>query len=100
MIHSLLTTENPINSTESIRQWIEQRNREVQVDVKLIPFGEMDGWYVDKEGSLRHNSGRFFSIQGIHVETDRSLTSPCAVVANEFLVHATGECYTHHSCEE
>lgn len=70
MIHSLLTTDNPINSTESIRQWIEQRNREVQVDVKLIPFSEMDGWHVDEEGSLRHNSGRFFSIQGIHVETD------------------------------
>lgn len=70
MIHSLLTTDNPINSTESIRQWIEQRNREVQVDVNLIPFNEMDGWYVDEDGSLRHNSGRFFSIQGIHVETD------------------------------
>ena len=70
MIHSLLTTDNPINSTESLRQWIEQRNREVQVDVKLIPFSEMTGWYVDEDGSLRHNSGRFFTIQGIHVETD------------------------------
>ena len=57
MIHSLLTTDNPINSTESIRQWIEQRNREVQVDVKLIPFKEMTGWYVDEDGSLKHNSG-------------------------------------------
>lgn len=70
MIHSLLTTENPINSTESLRQWIEQRNREVQVDVQLIPFREMTGWYVDQDGSLKHNSGRFFTIQGIHVETD------------------------------
>ena len=70
MIHSLLTTDNPITSTEQLRIWIEQRNREVQVDVQLIPFKEMDGWYVDDEGSLRHNSGRFFTIQGIHVETD------------------------------
>lgn len=70
MIHSLLTTDNPINSTESLRQWIEQRNREVQVDVQLIPFSEMTGWYVDQDGSLKHNSGRFFTIQGIHVETD------------------------------
>ena len=70
MIHSLLTTDNPINSTEELRAWIEQRNREVQVDVKLIPFSEMDGWYLDEEGSLRHNSGRFFTIQGIHVDTD------------------------------
>lgn len=70
MIHSLLTTDNPINSSESIREWIEQRNREVKVDVKLIPFKEMTGWYVDEDGSLRHNSGHFFTIQGIHVETD------------------------------
>lgn len=74
MIHSLLTTENPINSTEQLRAWIEQRNREVQVDVKLIPFKEMEGWYVDDEGSLRHQSGRFFTIQGIHVETDYGYT--------------------------
>lgn len=70
MIHSLLTTDNPINSTKQLRAWIEQRNREVQVDVKMIPFSEMEGWHVDDEGSLRHNSGRFFTIQGIHVDTD------------------------------
>lgn len=70
MINSLLTTDNLINSTESLRQWIEQRNKEVQVDVRLIPFKEMTGWYIDEDGGLRHNSGRFFTIQGIHVETD------------------------------
>ena len=70
MIHSLLTTDNPINSTEELREWIAQRNRDVQVDVQTIPFSEMDGWHVDEQGGLRHNSGKFFSIQGIHVETD------------------------------
>lgn len=70
MIHSLLTTDNPINSTESLREWIAQRNREVKVDVQLIPFREMLGWHIDTDGSLRHDSGKFFSIQGIHVETD------------------------------
>lgn len=74
MIHSLLTTENPINSTESLREWIERRNREVEVDVKLIPFCEMEGWFVDENGSLRHNSGKFFSIEGIHIETDYGKT--------------------------
>lgn len=74
MIHSLLTTINPINSTETLKQWIEQRNREVQVNVEMIPFSEMKGWHVDEEGSLRHDSGRFFSIQGIHVQTDCGVT--------------------------
>ena len=70
MIKSLLTEKNQFNSTEEIEQWIEQRNREVGVEVKRIPFSEMEGWKVDEEGCLRHNSGKFFSIQGIHVETD------------------------------
>ena len=70
MISSLLTTYNPFNSTEDIRNWITRRNREVLVDIELIPFSAMKGWYVDAEGSLRHETGRFFSVQGIHVETD------------------------------
>ena len=74
MIHSLLTTDNPFNSTQELREWIEQRNREVHVDVNLIPFNEMEGWHVDEDGSLRHNSGKFFSIEGIHVETDYGKT--------------------------
>lgn len=74
MIHSLLTTDNPFNSTEELREWIEQRNREVHVDVSLIPFNEMEGWHVDEDGSLRHNSGKFFSIEGIHIETDYGKT--------------------------
>lgn len=74
MIHSLLTTDNPINSTDSLREWIEQRNREVEVDVKMIPFKEMEGWRIDENGSLRHNSGKFFSIEGIHIETDYGKT--------------------------
>ncbi len=74
MIHSLLTTDNPFNSTEELREWIEQRNREVHVDVNLIPFNEMEGWHVDEDGSLRHNSGKFFSIEGIHIETDYGKT--------------------------
>lgn len=70
MINSLLTINNPINSTESLKQWIEKRNQNVHVNVELIPFSEMEGWHIDNEGNLRHNSGKFFSIQGIHIETD------------------------------
>ena len=83
MINSLLTTDNPINCTESLRQWIEQRNREVQVDVQLIPFREMTGWYVDQDGSLKHDSGRFFTIQGIHVETGRFRTEMLVSLTND-----------------
>lgn len=70
MLNSLITTNNPFKSTEEIHQWILQRNQEVGVSVEEIPFSQMDAWMVDEDGSLRHNSGKFFSIEGIKVYTD------------------------------
>ena len=70
LIKSLLTTEKTINSTESIKEWICTRNKEISVDVNLIPFRKMKDWFIDIDGSIRHKTGKFFSIQGIHVETD------------------------------
>lgn len=70
MIQSLLTEKNPFNDTAELLEWIERRNREVQVEVCRVPLAELEGWRVDEEGSLRHRSGRFFSVKGIHIETD------------------------------
>ena len=70
IIRSLLTNQNPFNSTEEIKQWIEQRNREVEVSVERIPFDEMKMWHSNPDGSIQHDSGRFFSIVGIDVKTD------------------------------
>ena len=70
IVRSLLTNYNPFNSTEEIKQWIKQRNREVKVKVDLIPFAKMKLWHSEQDGSIRHDSGRFFSIVGIDVKTD------------------------------
>ena len=70
MYNSAITSENIFNTTDEIIEWIQKRNREVSVNIQQIPFSEMDNWYQDKNGCLRHNSGKFFSIEGIHVETD------------------------------
>lgn len=75
MIRSLLTTDNPFNSSEELKDWILRRNQEVSVKVNPIPFSEMSGWHIDEDGCLRHDTGRFFSVQGIHVETDYGLIS-------------------------
>lgn len=45
IIRSLLTENNPFNSTIELKEWIEQRNREVTVKVEQIPFSELDKWY-------------------------------------------------------
>lgn len=70
ILKSLLTTYNPLNSTEELLQWIKTRNEEVKVHIEKIPFKEMDGWIVNPDGSLTHKSGRFFSIIGVDVVTD------------------------------
>lgn len=70
ILHSLLTTVNPFNSTDDLRQWIASRNRDIKVTVEKIPFNEMTHWNVNPDGTISHESGRFFSIVGIDVHTD------------------------------
>ena len=70
IIKSLLTENNPFNSTAELKEWIAQRNREVEVKVEQIPFTQLDKWHSDADGSVHHDSGRFFSIVGIDVQTD------------------------------
>ena len=71
LLNSLLSTDNPFNSTEEVVAWIEQRNREVKVRVEEVPFADLKGWHFDgKTGNLVHDSRKFFSIVGIEVRTN------------------------------
>lgn len=70
IVRSLLVDNNPFNTTEELKEWILQRNREVDVKIEQIPFSELTLWHRNHDGSLHHDSGRFFSIQGIDVVTD------------------------------
>ena len=70
MIRSLLSLAGDHCSVDSIASWIETRNREATVEVERIPFRAMDKWEVMPDNSLRHSSGKFFSIEGIRVRTD------------------------------
>ena len=70
IIRSLLTEKNRFNSTEDIKEWIELRNREVEVNVKQIPLAQLSKWCIAPDGSIHHESGRFFSIVGIDIRTD------------------------------
>ncbi|MFD1049298.1 NDP-hexose 2,3-dehydratase family protein, partial [Kibdelosporangium lantanae] len=45
-------------------------------DVTRIPFADMTGWRFQPDtGNLVHDSGRFFTIEGLRVHTDRSWVS-------------------------
>lgn len=71
LLKSLLTQENPYNTTDEVVAWIERRNREIEVLVEEVPFADLKGWHFDKTtGNLVHDSGKFFSIVGIDVQTN------------------------------
>ena len=68
---SLITLENPFNTTDEVLAWIQQRNREVHVEVEQVPFAALKGWHFNEStGDLQHDSGRFFSIVGLDVYTN------------------------------
>jgi len=68
---SSLTEYNPYYSTEEIEQWLISINQEQYFNVTQIPLSEMDKWFIDKgTGDLKHDSGGFFSIRGLNVETN------------------------------
>lgn len=68
LLRSLMTLDNPYNSTDEVLDWIRRRNTEVSVDVKPIPFSDLQGWnFASNTGDLHHETGRFFSIVGLDV---------------------------------
>lgn len=57
--------------TGDVKTWVERRNCEVAVAVEMVPFAKLHGWHFDgATGNLCHDSGRFFSIPGLHVFSD------------------------------
>jgi dTDP-4-dehydro-6-deoxy-alpha-D-glucopyranose 2,3-dehydratase len=75
-LKSLLTQENPINSTSEALAWLKERNETVKVDIQTTAFSKLDQWMFDEEkGNLRHVSGKFFSIDGIRTKTNYGLVS-------------------------
>ncbi|RZJ34867.1 MAG: NDP-hexose 2,3-dehydratase [Flavobacterium sp.] len=70
-LKSALASEGRFHTIEGVTTWLKQRNDAIRVDVEKIPFAEMDHWKFDRErGMLRHETGRFFSIEGINVKTN------------------------------
>jgi dTDP-4-dehydro-6-deoxy-alpha-D-glucopyranose 2,3-dehydratase len=68
---SSLTEFNPYYSTEELEQWLTSINKKQYFHVTQIPLSSMNQWSIETEtGDIRHNSGGFFSIRGLHVETN------------------------------
>lgn len=69
-LRSALTPESPRLSTAEVLAWLAERRAATRVNVRPIAFDQMRQWHFDAAtGNLRHDSGRFFSIEGIRVST-------------------------------
>lgn len=56
-------------STDKVLQWMEEQNRIVESKIEQIPLNRLKGWkYTDDQ--IRHDSGKFFSIDGIRISTN------------------------------
>ena len=68
---SALCKEGFVLSTEAFLKWILERRDAIRVEVDKIPFKDLQQWGFDEQtGNLKHASGKFFSIEGISVNTN------------------------------
>lgn len=70
-LKSALTLENPFLSTENFMSWLDKKKSNIKHQITPIKFSEMNNWnFNEQTGNLEHNSGKFFSIEGIKVKTN------------------------------
>lgn len=68
-LRSTLSDEGFFMSTDEVVHWLAEQNRKTHVQVSKIPLDQINGWSY-RNGGIRHQSGNFFSIEGIHVRTN------------------------------
>lgn len=70
-LKSSLTTQNPFMSTEDFKSWLEEKKASTHHKIEQIPFSELENWEFEEEtGNLVHSSRKFFSIEGIKINTN------------------------------
>lgn len=70
-LKSALTLENQFLSLSDFLTWLNNKKQQVHHQIEQIPFTALQNWHFDvKTGNLLHNSGKFFSIEGIDVTTN------------------------------
>ncbi len=70
LLKSALTTKGTISISDSL-EWLKKRRDLINVEITKISFDELIGWgFQEDTKNLVHDSGRFFSIEGIQVNTN------------------------------
>ncbi|GHT88650.1 hypothetical protein FACS189474_4250 [Bacteroidia bacterium] len=66
--------EGSFISTQEVLKWMKEKNETIVSDIKQIPIKDIKGWSY-QEGKICHQSGKFFSIEGIRILTNYGLVS-------------------------
>lgn len=62
-------SQGHVISTDKVLAWMKRQNEEVISNIRQIPLGDLKSWsYCDDR--IRHDSGKFFSIDGIRITTN------------------------------
>ena len=70
-LKSAVTQDSPVFSNERVVAWIQERRNATRVDVQQVAINQLLKWEVERvSGNIRHESGKFFAIEGIRVETN------------------------------
>tara|TARA_R110002051_G_scaffold223996_1_gene287182 strand:- start:13877 stop:15289 length:1413 start_codon:yes stop_codon:yes gene_type:complete len=68
-LNSALETKNQYKSLDDIKEWLKNQNEIVKVQIEKTSFNNLKSWSFN-DFSLVHESGKFFSIDGIRVKTN------------------------------
>jgi len=70
-LKSSFVKNGQFKTSPQIIDWLKEQNHKVNVAIRKIRFDQLTQWNIDDEkGNIHHNSGKFFSIEGIHVKTN------------------------------
>lgn len=61
----------PADELAVFHEWFAERRRRHRHEVRRTDLARLDGWEVDPgTGAVAHRTGRFFSVQGLEIDTD------------------------------
>jgi dTDP-4-dehydro-6-deoxy-alpha-D-glucopyranose 2,3-dehydratase len=73
LAESALALDSDQMSLSRFAEWFAERAAAHRFDVRRVPFADLSGWsFAAGTGNLGHDSGRFFTVEGLRVRTDRT----------------------------
>lgn len=70
-LKSSFSPEGQHNSIDDVLKWLKKRKLNVDLKIEKTLFSKLDKWaYDEKSGVIKHETGKFFTIDGIEVSTN------------------------------